>query len=114
MTKPLLLSAAMKYSHLALIKFTGRFPIDMLRYDRCMPYREADSALIQHSIENCSGGQVIVLKYSEMKDWANLWTMARWKTYGSCELRPLNMYDPTPDALTKEELDAQKKAQPSA
>lgn len=62
------------------VKGFGRFPVDMLRYDRCFPTRETDSYKIVHAIEN--GGdtwEVGVSAFCETKTWKP--TEGRWKSF---------------------------------
>jgi hypothetical protein len=84
----------MKYEHTAVVKFFGRFPIDMLRYDHCFPASGEDASRIQESIENPTMGghpptsnQVTVRKYSWLKNWNEAFTAARWQSF-RCEISP--------------------------
>jgi hypothetical protein len=82
------LEAPSKYRHIAAVRFTGQFPYDMLRYDRCFPYRETDSGVIAaaadwRSSDGKGGGIVLVAKYSEHGSWETAWTHARWKSFGA-------------------------------
>jgi hypothetical protein len=55
---------------------TGSFPIDMLRYDRCSPAREADSAEIARSFNGHRRTRVRVTGTVKPP------TIARWKSFG--------------------------------
>lgn len=71
----------MWYKHTATIKFSGRFPIDMLRFDSCFPATGMDTAKIERSLLRERGGgkeEVQVCAYSDRKDH---WTLGRWKSF---------------------------------
>jgi hypothetical protein len=79
-----------RYVHLAkvTIRKFGSFPIDMLRYDRCMPNTETDSGLINISFERPRTEPLVVIvrQYSTVK--FPPWTTARWQSFG-CEIEPI-------------------------
>lgn len=82
----------LRYRHIARISGSGEFPLDMLRYDRCYPYTETDSSIIHTSIQldinaRVSDWTVLVMQYSELKDWQSAWTFGRWKSF-CCRVDP--------------------------
>lgn len=84
------LTTPMKYRHYLKVKTKSRFPIDMLRYDRCMPATETDSNKISETIfEGYSSKDmtIIVMKHSE--DKKPNWTPDRWKSF-SCEVSEID------------------------
>lgn len=61
-----------------IVKGTGRFPIDQLRYDRAVPRKEIDSLMIEdHFIEKPR--VVELLMFSPVKDGP---TEDRWRSFG--------------------------------
>lgn len=74
-----------KFRHVARVTFFSCFPMDMLRYDRCHPYRSGDVARITASLTNPKMEQVEV----EVVAYANTrtapWTVDRWNSFG-CSL----------------------------
>lgn len=82
-----------RYVHLAKVTVRlGEFPIDMLRYDRCMPNTETDSGLIRGSFEHHLRKPltVVVRQYSTVQFAP--WTVARWQSFG-CEIEPITSAD---------------------
>jgi len=78
----------------ATITFHGQFPIDMLRYDRCYPYSEGDSGIINRSIMISAIAGVILPKEPQVvqvQKWAfrgmPIWTTERWESFG-CRVQP--------------------------
>lgn len=61
---------------------TGRFPIDMLRYDGVVPSSETDSARIERSIDG-TGSDLKTISVTK-PDGYKYWTpnAARWKSFG--------------------------------
>jgi hypothetical protein len=62
------------------VEGTGAFPIDMLRYDRCLPNDEIDSMLIIESMQfdpDFTGTRTIILRCYNRRP-----TPQRWKTFG--------------------------------
>lgn len=59
----------------AVVVGSGRFPIDMLRYDRCFPYREEDTNTIQNSREE----RPVVI---ERRAPNPMFTPERWESFG--------------------------------
>jgi hypothetical protein len=58
----------------------GPFPLDMLRYDSCLPHTETDSLLIKESMRDDPGfvhKRIIVVKSYGQKP-----TKRRWETFG--------------------------------
>lgn len=66
------------YIHTAKATGRGQFPIDMLRYDRCYPESESDSAQIQYDRSERSV-TVVALTYSKFVGAA--WTPKRWESF---------------------------------
>lgn len=79
----------LKYVHFAKVTVRyGSVPIDMLRYDRCMPNTERDSNAMSEITETRKkGASFIVRSYSESP--TPHWTIARWASF-SADLLPLN------------------------
>ena len=80
------LSTSLKWKHFAKIHGQGPFPIDMLRYDSCIPATEEDA----RTIENVSNPMINdfeqrwtiqVRKFSDIKGHG-YWTPQRWKSFG--------------------------------
>lgn len=67
---------AARYETLFIVEGKGSFPIDMLRYDGCVPERACDSLLIEASIRHESIEGAIHLRgpRSPEKD--------RWNSFG--------------------------------
>lgn len=61
-----------------LVSGSGEFPIDMLRYDSCCPFTEADS----HTMSQSEPGQprIVVLKRFSVNGLGA--TEGRWKSFG--------------------------------
>ncbi len=83
-TKPEKLSQASKYRHFALVTLvSARFPIDNLRYDRAIPWKETDARLVEHSHERFSApfsGQIIII--TDSPDAKPHWNEDRWRQGG--------------------------------
>lgn len=80
------LSTSMKWMHYADISGTGGFPIDMLRYDNCIPASEEDANTIERVCnpmlwEEEPKWTVRVKKYSDLKS-RGYWTSGRWNSFG--------------------------------
>lgn len=74
------------YRHLLIVKGFGSFPIDMLRYDGCIPYSEADAGKIQRTFfAGSSNEEIQVYKITESK--VSPWTLARWESFGWKKVR---------------------------
>lgn len=57
------------------------FPVDMLRYDRCVPATETDAAIIERTIVHADVTAMIVLNMYSVKP--RMWpTDGRWLTFG--------------------------------
>lgn len=67
----------------AEITTSNRFPLDMLRYDSCFPYRGEDVEAIAKSQEGYPGRPytVTVARYSSRKRESG-WTPQRWESFG--------------------------------
>ena len=80
-----------KYESVLLVTLKrGRaFPIDMLRYDNCRPYHEADSRKIEQSFVRAVVGdesdeterQIRVIRQHDVAQAR--WTPGRWLSYGA-------------------------------
>ena len=89
-------SAPMKWMHFAKISGTGGFPIDMLRYDNCIPASEEDAHTIERVCNPMLWGEeptwtVQVKKYSDLKGHG-YWTEGRWNSFG-CTLEETAGYE---------------------
>lgn len=70
-----------RYLHKLTVKGLGSFPIDMLRYDRCMPYSEEDASKINQTFwPSCRDQiEITVYKISDLKD--PQWEIRRWESF---------------------------------
>jgi len=68
------------YRFFVVVEGAGRFPIDMLRYDSCVPSEEADSSLV----ETDRHGRRRVTLECFTNNPAGLPEKARWLSYGWC------------------------------
>jgi len=71
----------------------GAFPVDMLRYDRCCPCREVDSARIMATFDGGAhlpgdGDRGVVVTKLTARKTEPAWTVARWASFG-WELREI-------------------------
>jgi hypothetical protein len=69
-----------RYIHTARVQGVGEFPLDMLRYDRCTPHREEDSARIPIDSRRTAGEWVEIQAATDSK--VVPWTVARWHSFG--------------------------------
>lgn len=80
-----------KYKHFAVVRPSGTFPIDMLRYERCWPSEEAESFKIErvNRREDIYGPpmdgdrRIEVAKTSG--DKTACWEEGRWRSF-NCEI----------------------------
>ena len=86
------MSPTLKYRHIATVRWIGKFPIDMLRYDSCHP---ADSEAITAIIQGGAGATVApvplkahLVAYSVDKRWP--FTHDRWHSFG-CNIEPMSI-----------------------
>jgi hypothetical protein len=90
------LSFPMRYQHFALVTIRpgGTFPLDGLRYDRCMPWHETDTRRIEDtqnifvSSRPDKPTQVIVTKYG--CDTKAIWTNQFWHSFSDVEFREIS------------------------
>ena len=81
------LSTSLKWEHFAEITGNRAFPIDMLRYDSCMPATERDARTIEdvsNPMVTRPGGltwTVRVRKHSDLKG-NGYWNPGRWESFG--------------------------------
>ena len=61
----------------ATVSGTGRFPLDMTRYDRCWPATEHDSNAIHDTFNNPGKQWKVRMAKSEGQ-----WTDGRWASFG--------------------------------
>ena len=66
----------------ALVIGTGRFPLDMMRYDRCFPASEADASKLQTILQQTpvAKPQPWAIRLSKTTDAP--WTAGRWESFG--------------------------------
>jgi hypothetical protein len=72
----------LKYRIEYKVRGQTRFPMDMLRYDRCNPLTEADAALIERHVQ-CAAEpecQIDLVTFSETKAYKP--TQDRWRSFG--------------------------------
>lgn len=90
--KPEKLEATIKYVHLAKVTLPfGSFPIDMLRYDRCVPNQEIDASNIIDSFHERVKNRVVVVRCYTVGSVVP-WTVARWESFGA-KIVPINSQD---------------------
>lgn len=65
------------YTSKVIVMGTGKFPIDMLRYDRCVPQTESDSHVIGHE-DDPEPRTVNLYRYSQVEAGV---TVGRWKSF---------------------------------
>jgi hypothetical protein len=76
--------------HHATVSFTGEFPIDMLRYDRCYPRAQIDVDVIISSLNRITcRDEVKIVHLERFVETGSIrpWEIARWKSMG-CDLKP--------------------------
>ena len=71
----------MRYEHTAKVAFTGRFPIDMLRYDHAYPATESDSSRIELHEAHKEPTEIQVCAVTQTK--VAPWTIGRWRSFGA-------------------------------
>lgn len=81
------LGVARKYRHRLRVTFSGRFPVDMLRFDRAHPATEGDALTIEESVYDYEGHRARVVMVDKYSDTANgrdprVWTVQRWASFG--------------------------------
>ena len=66
----------------AVFEGFGDFPVDMLRYDRCHPATERDSALAGGTVtlSRCLTKRQVTV--SRLAEKGRKWTIDRWKSFG--------------------------------
>ncbi len=82
------LNSPLRWRHIIAVEFEGEFPVDMLRYDHCMPFRESDSRVIENSLRTYTGPnkqRVLVMKFTEDAKPVKLWWTDRWDSF-HCKL----------------------------
>lgn len=60
---------------------SGRFPIDMLRYDACWPASSTDSEAVQHSMAHGTDRDVYTVRLTQAAGY-HAPTDQRWASYG--------------------------------
>ena len=71
----------MTYKYMFSVTGSGQFPVDMLRYDRCSPLTETDSAKIIASMEHGPDRrEIAVTHFGTSAGWAP--TYDRWRSFG--------------------------------
>lgn len=60
----------------AVVYGSGRFPMDMLRYDRCFPHRSEDARAMEGDQRDMRA--IVVERRAAMPDF----TVGRWKSFG--------------------------------
>lgn len=69
------------YEHHFIAKGTGNFPIDMLRYDRAMPWQSHDAGNIELSVRdiNVESWEIRLVHMGPDRLW--LPTVGRWESF---------------------------------
>jgi hypothetical protein len=74
---------ASHYSVRITVQGIGEFPIDMCRYDNCVPYSQADVSMIANPRDGVrEGGHVIKLTRYVPAGCDPLPTIDRWRSFG--------------------------------
>jgi hypothetical protein len=68
------------YTHRAIVSGRGLMPIDMLRYDSCVPATEADTAKIYACAADNVAREITVQRVTTER--APRWTPNRWASFG--------------------------------
>jgi hypothetical protein len=68
----------------AIIRGSGPFPVDMLRYDNCSPATESDSGSIVMTFQGWDSWEICV-KRINYRGRVNSFTLGRWNSFG-CSL----------------------------
>jgi len=68
----------------AIVRGSGPFPVDMLRYDNCSPATEPDSSSIIMTFQGWDSWEICV-KHINHRGMSNSFTLGRWKSFG-CSL----------------------------
>ena len=74
-----------KYANTFTVEGTGTFPFDMLRYDRCFPLTEGDSARMRDTtLDYTAPAQVRMMRFTEGKgkNFNDVPTTERWASMG--------------------------------
>ena len=97
------LAESLKWALYVKVTFTGGFPVDMLRYDNCMPARECDSYQIASSLDPSQPAvkRVVYLKRYQIVE-VGIWTERRWKSWGiHVDLEPVDKWTRIPKAAAE-------------
>ncbi len=89
----------LKYCHRIRVTFRGRFPVDMLRYDRCSPATEASSGEIEASLYDDMKRRTVLLTKQASQTWSTdpgVWTARRWASY-SCKIECVTPWETETD-----------------
>lgn len=73
--------SAHQYRHRFSVRGSGRFPVDMLRYDNCKPVEEGDADRIERSKEepHKDHGPILLETVNDSRHWEP--TYARWSSF---------------------------------
>ena len=70
------------YTHTAIIRGNGNFPLDMLRYDAAFPENETESGKMENTFYESERWEIKVSKKTKSKKPVNIWCHARWASFG--------------------------------
>lgn len=73
---------AKRYVHVITVTGALPFPVDMLRYDRCTPNAETDSAVITRSLNDPMSGALTVQVQTDGRPRHWYPTAGRWESFG--------------------------------
>jgi hypothetical protein len=62
-----------------IVKGKGRFPLDMLRYDNCVPESSMDAAKMEDAYQNSGDAREVVLRRYSVNPGPP--TIARWSSF---------------------------------
>lgn len=80
-----------KYLHFAKVQVAHTFPIDMLRYDRCMPLAREDGETIRQIAAHRNGGTIYVVQLGESAK--PIWWHDRWQSFGGTKFETIDAND---------------------
>lgn len=84
------LTSKITHKHFAIVRTSGAFPLDMLRYDLCHPVEEIDSRKIEQSLNPMIEAQAIAVLVARFTESAEpRWGYDRWASY-RCEIEEVN------------------------
>lgn len=93
-----------KFWHYAVYG-TGRFPMDMLRYDQCWPATESDSYLVQQEATSAPDDYLTRPRVVRING-ISAPTVARWKSHGWRVIESMDVVTRTNSVVSASDLDS--------